>query len=52
MGRICCNGFALRGDELINNGNMVYYILNSFVVMILSLSIAFLAGTLAKNQKW
>ena len=43
--------FALRGDELINNGNMVYYILNSFVVMILSLSIAFLAGTLAKKSE-
>lgn len=43
--------FALRGNELLNNANRVYYILNSFVVTMLSLSIAFLAGTLAKKTE-
>lgn len=43
--------FVLRGNELLNNANMIYYILNSFVVMMLSLSIAFLAGTLAKKTE-
>lgn len=42
---------ALRGDELLNNNNRMYYILNSFIVMMLSLSIAFLAGTLAKKSE-
>jgi len=41
--------FAIRGKELLNNVNMFYYMLNSFAVMLLSLSIAFLAGILAKE---
>ncbi len=41
--------FAMRGKELVNNANMFYYILNSFTVMALSLSIAFLTGILAKK---
>ena len=41
--------FAIRGKELVNNANMFYYILNSFTVMALSLSIAFLTGILAKK---
>ncbi len=41
--------FAIRGKELLNNVNMFYYIINSFAVMALSLSIAFLTGILAKE---
>lgn len=41
--------FVMGGKELLNNANMFYYILNAFVVMLLSLSIAFLAGIIAKK---
>lgn len=39
----------LNGREMSGNVNIAYYILNSFVVMVMSLSIAFLAGMLAKK---
>ncbi|MDE6617080.1 MAG: ABC transporter permease, partial [Lachnospiraceae bacterium] len=41
--------FVMKGKELLNNANMFYYILNSFTVMALSLSIAFFTGILAKK---
>lgn len=41
--------FGMRGKELLNNANMFYYILNAFTVTVLSLSIAFLAGIIAKK---
>ena len=41
--------FIMKGKELLNNANMFYYILNSFTVMALSLSIAFFTGILAKK---
>ncbi|MCI9078616.1 MAG: ABC transporter permease [Lachnospiraceae bacterium] len=41
--------FAIRGKEFLNSANMFYYILNSFTVMALSLSISFLAGILARK---
>lgn len=40
---------VIKGEELSNNANMFYYILNSFTVMVLSLSMAFLIGMLAKK---
>lgn len=40
---------VIKGGELLNNANMFYYILNSFTVMVLSLSMAFLTGMLAKK---
>lgn len=39
----------LHGREIFDNVNMPYYILNSFVIMVMSLSIAFLVGMLAKK---
>lgn len=39
----------LHGKEMIGNINMPYYLLNSFAVMVLSLSIAFLTGIIAKK---
>ncbi len=41
--------FILHGKEMIGNINMPYYLLNSFTVMVLSLSIAFLIGIIAKK---
>ncbi len=40
---------ALNGKELLESQNKFYYILNSLTVMVLSLSIAFLTGILAKK---
>lgn len=40
---------VLYGREMAANVNIVYYILNSFVIMVMSLSIAFLAGMIAKK---
>ncbi|MCX4326712.1 MAG: ABC transporter permease [Lachnospiraceae bacterium] len=40
---------VIKGEELLNNANIFYYILNSFTVMMLSLSMAFLTGMIAKK---
>lgn len=41
--------FVLHGRELSGNVNVLYYILNSFTIMVLSLSIAFLVGVIVKK---
>lgn len=40
---------VIDGKELMENKNIFYYILNSLVVTLLSLSIAFLTGTIVKK---
>ena len=42
---------ALNGRNLISDGNFIYYILNSFSMMIMALSISFVVGMIADSAE-
>lgn len=49
---ICmCMPLALYGKEFLQDGNLIYYLLNSFVLTLVSLAISFLIGVLVEKEE-
>lgn len=49
---ICmCMPLALYGKEFLQDGNLIYYLFNSFVLTLVSLAISFLIGVLVEKEE-
>ena len=49
---ICmCMPLAFYGKEFLQDGNLIYYLLNSFVLTLVSLAISFLIGVLVEKEE-
>ena len=46
-----CMPLALYGKEFLQDGNLIYYLLNSFVLTLVSLAISFLIGVLVEKEE-